>query len=379
MNAITLGNPNLFVKGMVEVVVTDPESGNIIGYDNVASESAVTTSVNMGEITGGIGNPLLINIPDTTRISGSLTSQAFSLQQRALMTGGAITYNSAIPYCETITANASGIINPTKAPVSGYGQTNGGDPWCYVREHGATTYTATAYTIQTIAVGNYKVNGFTGVSGKQYDVFYFTNMIGAQTLALPSNFNPSVASVRLKYAVYAKQNNSVSNGTLQGYLYFIVPRAQFTGDAGIGASQTNNSTTAYDWIALTPDNNMMDCVSCNGDASDYAYYIYVPCTSTLANVKDIAIIGGDISGDYNYLNGLVLSVVLIMDNNTVITPNYSDLDFSSTGSDNITVDKNGKLSCNQGSGGTSTVTVTLQRSPEEGGNLSDSITVTYTP
>lgn len=374
MNAITLGNPNLFVKGMVEVVVTDPESGNIIGYDNVASESAVTTSVNMGEITGGIGNPLLINIPDTTRISGSLTSQAFSLQQRALMTGGAITYNSAIPYCETITANSAGYILTTKAPVSGYGQTNGGDPWCYVREHGATTYTATAYTIQTIAGGNYKVNGFTGVSGKQYDVFYFTNMIGAQTLALPSNFNPSVASVRLKYAVYAKQNNSVSNGTLQGYLYFIVPRAQFTGDAGIGASQTNNSTTAYDWIALTPDNNMMDCVSCNGDASDYAYYIYVPCDNTMVDVADVVIVGGNITGDAEYINSITLPVVLLMKNNTVITPDYSNLTFATSNNEAVGVSNAGKLQAN--GSGDAVISVTLTREASQGGNLVDSITVT---
>ena len=91
MNAIKLGDPNLFVKGIADVTITDYKSGNIIGFDKVASEGSITSSVNMGEITGGIGNPLLLTIPDTTRLTGSLTSQAFSMEQRALTSGGEIT------------------------------------------------------------------------------------------------------------------------------------------------------------------------------------------------------------------------------------------------------------------------------------------------
>lgn len=288
MNAITMGNPNLFVKGMVEVIVTDPETGNIIGYDNVASESAVNTSVNMGEITGGFGNPLLINIPDTTRISGSLTSQAFSLQQRALMTGGSVTQTGVVSYCETITATGT-TLTVTKNPVKAYGQnesdTNG---WCYVREHGAATYPGTNYEIDLTTKN---VVNFTATSGTQYDVFYFVDLLGSQVLALQSSFNPAVATIRLKYGVYSKTNNSVSHGTLVGYLYFVVPRAQFTGDAGIGANQTSNSTTSYDWVALMPDNNMMDCSNCGANSQDYAYYIYAPCGDQSGNVKSFITLG----------------------------------------------------------------------------------------
>lgn len=329
MQAITLGNPNLFVKGMVEVVVTDPTTGNIIGYDNVSTESAVTTSVNMGEITGGFGNPLLMNIPDTTRISGTLTSQAFSLQQRALTTGGKLSYNAVTPFCETVNINdeqGTYVAAITRTPVKAYGQpASDTNCWCYIRPHGMATQSGVNVAINPATNGivnfpaEYVTAGYTS-----FDVFYFVNNASSQALALPSSFNPSVATIRLKYGVYAKQNNTVSHGTLQGYLYFIVPRAQFTGDAGVGANQTTNSTTAYDWTALMPDNGgMMDCVACGGDSADYAYYVYAPCGDVAVSAKNVVIIGGNITATAG--TAVSVPVVLIMNDNTVVTPDYTQI------------------------------------------------------
>ena len=354
MQAITLGNPNLFVKGMVEAIITDPTTGNIIGYDNVSSESAVSSSVNMGEITGGFGNPLLINIPDTTRITGTLTSQAFSLQQRALTSGGTLSYNGTASYCETITANST-TLTVTKQPVKAYGQpASDSKCWCYVREHGSATYVGTNYGVDP---NTKNVDGFTAVSGQSYDVFYFISMASAQVLALPASFNPTVATIRLKYGVYAKQNNSVSNGTLQGYLYFVVPRAQFTGDAGIGANQTNNSTTAYDWTAVMPDSNMMECADCGDNDSDYAYYIYVPCGGDDVSVIGLAVIGGGLS----LANGATkqLPIVYIMDDGSTITPDYTKMTYQSSAVGVASVNTSGQVT---GAGaGDAVITATLAK------------------
>lgn len=356
MQAITLGNPNLFVKGMVEAIITDPNTGNIIGYDNVSSESAVTSSVNMGEITGGFGNPLLINIPDTTRITGTLTSQAFSLQQRALTSGGKVAYNGTASYCEQITASGT-TLTVTKQPVKAYGQLASDTKcWCYVREHGNGTYMGTNYGVNPTSK---QISGFTAVSGTVYDVFYFISMASAQVLALPTSFNPSVATIRLKYGVYAKQNNSVSNGTLQGYLYFVVPRAQFTGDAGIGANQTTNSTTAYDWAALMPDNNMMECADCCcKTGTDYAYYIYVPCGGDDAAVTGIAVVGGGVS----VANGATsqLPILLVMEDGSTVTPDYQTMTYQSSANGVATVNASGQVT--GVSAGNATVSISLAKS-----------------
>lgn len=321
MNSITLGSPNLFVKGMVDVIVTDPSTGNIVGYDNVSSESAVNTSVNMGEITGGLGNALLMNIPDTTRISGTLTSQAFSLQQRALATGGQVNYGGVISYCETVTAGTGGILTTTKAAAKSYAQGSADTTaWAYVRAHGASTFDGAACSIP---VGGNTVSGYVGaVAGQQYDIFYFVNSSTCQVLPLSSNFDPSVVSLTIKYAVYAKVNDKVSNGTLQGYLYLVVPRAQFTGDAGTSANQTSNSTTSYDWTAVLPERTMMECTACGTDTSNYAYYIYAPCEVT-SGIKRIAFVG--VGSDLSYPAGTTFSIptVFVMENGSIVTADYS--------------------------------------------------------
>lgn len=290
MNAITLGDANLFVKGIAEVQIIEPTTGNIIGFDKVASDGAIESSVSMGEITGGIGNPLLITIPDTTRINGSLTSQAFSLRQRALASGGDITYDGVTPIVETITAT-SATLTVSQAPVKHYGQPASDTVgWCYVREKDAGAYQGTNYGVNLST----KVVGFTAVAGKTYEVFYFYQT-GAAKLTLSSNFMPSVATVQYKFPVYAKQNNAVANGTQIGILYFVVPRAQFVGNVGLAANQTTAATTDYSWSALADNDNMPSATSCGNNASPYAYYIYMPCAGIKASAVGLAVVGGSLS------------------------------------------------------------------------------------
>ena len=370
MNAITLGNPNLFVKGMVEAVICDPDSGNIIGYDNVSSESAVTTSVNMGEISGGFGNPLLINIPDTTRISGNLTSQAFSLKQRALASGGEITMGGTIPYCETITA-VNGTLTVTKQPALAYGQASTDTVgWCYVRPHGSQTYQGTNYGVNLLT----KVVDFSANGSDIYDVFYFINSNAAEVLALPSSFSPSVATIRLKYGVYAKQNNSVSSGTLQGYLYFIVPRAQFVGEAGVGANQTSNSTTDYSWTALMPDSTMMECIQCGDRTADYAYYIYCPCDLSSARIVSLGVIGGN---NISFPKGgsARINLIATYDNGYTGVPVYSELTFTSSNPD-FDITANGVVDCDAPIGTTSTAIITVSTGVTGGISITVNATAT---
>lgn len=354
MNAIRLGDPNLFVKGIAEVTITDPKTGNIIGFDKVASEGSITSSVNMGEITGGIGNPLLITIPDTTRITGALTSQAFSLEQRALTAGGNVNYNGLTPVCEHITATGA-TLKVTGNPVKHYAQTaSDATAWCYVRVHGADNYVGTNYGVD---VSTKEVKGFTAVLGTEYDVFYFVENASAKVLELSSNFKPSVATVSYKFNVYAKQNGSVSNGTLQGFLYFIVPKAQFGGDVGIAANQTSNATTDYSWNALADNDNMPSCEGCQENGSPYAYYVYVPCGGAKVAVEALAVIGGAVSVAVN--GKAQIPVKYVMPNGDTVQPTYSDLTYASEATATATVDASGMVT-GKATGNTK-ITITLNK------------------
>lgn len=322
MDAIRLGDPNIFLKGIVEQIYYDPTTGHIIGYDNVATDGAIETDVNLQEITGGFGNPVVGVIPDSTRMTGTYTSAAFSLHTRQMITGGNLHYNAVSPVCETITATGT-TLTVSKTPAKHYAQPlSDVKAWCYVKPVGAATYMGTNYGVD---ITTKQVN-YTAVAGQSYEVFYFTENQSAQVLELPDMFNPSVVTISQKYGVYAKQNSTVSHGTLQGYLYVVVPRAILNGNAGVSANQTDAATTDGSWMALSPDQNMMVCDDCANASKTFAYYIYVPCGGETAAVADLAVIGGGVSVKAN--ETAQIPVVYVMPDGSTQTPTYTNLTYA---------------------------------------------------
>lgn len=340
MDAIRLGDPNLFVKGVAQFIAYDPTTGNIVGYDNVASDSAITSSVNLQEIAGGFGNALVGIIPDTTRLTGTYTSQAFSFATRKLISGGELAYNGISPVCETITATGASL-TVSATPAKHYGQPESDTlAWCYVRESGTPSYMGTNYGID---MATKTVQGLTAITGTSYDVFYFTANASARVLALPSQFNPNLVTVELKYGVYAKQNNAVSGGTFQGWLYVVVPQAILTGNAGLDGNQTTNSTTDNAWMALLPDNTMMDCAACGTDAANLAYYVFVPCAGATSNIEDIAVIGGS-PFRISVGESVTLPIKYVMKDGSLLQPDFSQLAVNiNAGSDTYVSYANGVL------------------------------------
>ena len=354
MNAITLGSPALFSKGVAEQVIYDPQTGNIIGYDNVASDAAITSSVNLQEVTGGIGNAVVGVIPDSTRLTGTYTSQAFSLQTRKLITGGALAYNAVAPVCETIVAN-SATLTVSKTPAKHYGQpASDGTCWCYVKEQGAATYPGTNYAVDP---STKQVQNFVATASHTYEVFYFSVNASAESLAIPAVFNPTNVALSIKYAIYAKQNNAVSGGTLQGWLYVVVPNAILTGDAGISGNQTTNATTDGAWMAMSPDSNGLTCDDCGNAGANLVYYVYVPCGDATQSVVALAVPGGAIS----VADGASkqIPVKYVMDNDTLVQPTYTDLAYESAATGTATVSSAGVVTGE--AAGSTTITITLER------------------
>ena len=355
MNAITLGAPNLFLKGIAEQTYYDPATGNIIGYDNVASDSAISTSVNLQEVVGGMGNALVGVFPDTVRLTGTYTSQAFSLETRRLITGGTLAYNAIAPVCETITVNSGTTLTVSRTPAKHYGQPEGDTKcWCYVKPQGAATYPGTNYQIDPATK---QVVNYAATTGATYEVYYFAANASAQSLAIPDVFNPSSVTVSTKYGVYAKQNNAVTGGTLQGWLYVIVPVAILSGDAGISANQTTNATTDGSWMAMSPDSVGLSCSDCAVSGNPLAYYVYVPCGDAAAGVAALAIPGGGISVAVGQTKQI--PVKYVMPNDTLVQPTYTDLSYTSSATGKATVSSAGVVT--GVATGSATVTVTMNK------------------
>lgn len=366
---ITLGTPNLFLKGIAEQTFYDPATGNIIGYDNVASEAAISTSVNLQEVVGGMGNALVGVFPDTVRLTGTYTSQAFSLETRRLITGGTLAYNATAPYCETITATGA-TLTVTNVPAKHYGQpASDTNCWCYVKEQGAATYSGQNYWIDP---STQNVVNFGATSGHTYEVYYFAPNASAQSLAIPDVFNPTNVTVSTKYGVYAKQNNAVTGGTLQGWLYVVVPVAILSGDAGVSANQTTNATTDGSWMALSPDSTGMSCDDCAMSGNPLAYYVYVPCATSTNDVVALAVPGGAVSVAVG--QSVQIPVKYVMPNDTLVQPIYTDLIYSSSATTKATVNNAGVVT----GIATGSAVVTCRLNKTDGTSLTINCTVTVT-
>lgn len=369
MNAITLGNPNLFLKGIAELMFMDPSTGNIIGFDNVGSDAAVTSSVNLQEVAGGLGNALVGVFPDTVRLTGTYTSQAFSLATRRLITGGTLAYNAVAPVCETITASGT-TLTVSKTPAKHYGQSAADtNAWCYVKPQGAATYPGTNYEIN---IGTKTVVNFAATANQTYEVYYFAQNASAQSLEIPDVFNPTNVTVSIKYGVYAKQNNAVTGGTLQGWLYVIVPRAILNGDAGVSANQTANATTDNSWMALSPDSSGLTCSDCTSSGNGLAYYVYVPCGDAAAGVMALAVPGGGISVAVSQTKQI--PVKYVMPDDTLTQPTYTDLTYSSAATSTATVTSAGVVT--GVAAGNTTVTITLTKADSTTLTTTCAVTVT---
>lgn len=367
MTTFVFGTPNLYVKGIAEQKFFDA-NGNIVAYGKVLSDAAVTTSVNMQEITGYNGT-LAGMIPDTSRMTGTYTNQAFSLEERALATGGTVSYLGIHTVCETITATDE-TLAVTGTPVTAYNQSaNDTFGWCYVRTHGANTYMGTNYGID---LQTKKVQNFAAIAGTTYDVIYFTNNASARQLAIPDTFNPAILSVEIKFGVYAMQNANASQGTFYGWLYVNIPRVQLGGDGGgITGSQTANATGALSWTALPSGDNDLICDTCGQIGGKMAYYVVVPCDNASSAVTQLAVIGDGVTVTVN--GKTMLPIKYVMPDNSIVQPNYKDMTYESAATGTATV-ANGEVT--GVAVGDTTVTATLTKN--DGTALKAVVNVTVT-
>lgn len=312
-----LNNSSLYVKGTADLWAHDVRTGDLLGYTNKIDSSKLSTSCNAGAITAGLGAPVVINIPDGSAFKGEVTAADFSLSARRLATGGTLRYNGTVPYRENITAKDSAL-KVSRKPVPAYGESvDNGCYSCYVGNDGKN------YGVDP---NSKEVQGFVAEIGKTYCVLYYVTIASAQELSIPTNFSPVVARVTVKMAVYQAQGNSDKNGSLAGYLYAFIPRAQFIdGDAGVEGSQTTPANTTWNFSALAYDKTDAECSECANDQSVFGYMVYVPCGDTTQEVEGIIVMRGKVVVKAGAK--AQTPVYYVMPDKSVITPDYSDLTF----------------------------------------------------
>lgn len=315
---IQLNNPYLYVKGTCAVNVSDVASGNVLFASSKIMNNALTTSVDMGEIRAGLGNPIAIQLPSNAAVNLELSTADFNMMGRSMQLGASLKYNGIRPVCTTITASSATLALPEGAlPVANYGYDTA---FAYVNYAGASDF-GTAYPINE----SNQIEGFVAASGTVYNVTYFERQANAQELAISGSFAPGIYHVSTQLAVYSTEGGNTGNrGSQVGWLYIYIPRMQFAGNAETNGNQTDPATTILSGTALAYNETAEACTDCSFPM--LAYMVYVPFSTSGNGLAGMAVVGGGVSVKVNA--SAVLPVKYVMADNTLVQPAYSKLTFT---------------------------------------------------
>lgn len=326
--SINLNNPDLYVKGTCETKFFNPKTNDMVYFSNKMQTSNVASSINLGAINAGPGNPTVIQIPDTPKLDVNMTAADFSLEGRALQVGSPVTYNAPEPIDEVVEA-AGGKLVVSMTPCAPRGAC---DIVCHINKDGK------AYTIDPTTR---EVLGFTPTDGQKYCVHYSALNPSAKELAINTMFAPSVVRAVMKLPVFTKNGTDSMLGSLYGYLYITIPRLQFNGDVSTSGDQTNPATTVMNGTALSYDESCEQGLDCGGSYAQpkLAYMVLVPVGDVTQNVEGLCVIGGAMSVAAG--KTVQCPVKFVMDNDQLVQPDYTLLSYETADQATATVTAGG--------------------------------------
>lgn len=301
-----------YLKGVYEFKFFS-HTRELLYYDNKLTDGNIETSVNMGEITAGIGNVPVILLPDSAKFNITYTAADVDLRSRMLQTGGTLGYNGITDTCEII--NATGTeLTVSATPAIPYGA----DIYaCYVNGDG------TPYQIDPTTK---KVKDFVATAGQTYSVRYYVSKPTSEVLDIKSLFSPHIGTAEIKMPVFASADKSTAKyGSLVGYWHVIAPNFQFGGNAGLNTNQTTAATSSLSGQALAYDDPNGN--ACDSGTPSLVYMVYEPIDPT-EGVEDMIVLGGG-QMDLKVGQTAVIPVKFVMKDGSMSQPDLTALTYQS--------------------------------------------------
>lgn len=325
---INFTDKKLYVKGTCQANLVDPCDGHVVYSSNKFQTGNITTSVTMGEIRAGMGNAIATILPSDSALNVEFTAADFSLAAKAAQVGATLSYGAPVPMCQTIKATGTSITISVEEGVP-TAQAGFSEAFCYVQETGVAgtlSATGTAYPISEAGL----ISDFVSVADHTYKVFYWVNKPTAQIAAISTLFNPQVLHFTAQMPVFSNENCSGNNeGSRVGWLYVIVPRLKLGANAGVVGDQTTADTTSLSGQAIAFDEDIISdtCTDCN--ASELAYYIFVP-DSGAESLIGLAVVGGLV--EVAKSGTAQIPVRFVMENGQLVVPGDYATGFTYTAS-----------------------------------------------
>lgn len=233
-------------------------------------------------------------------------------------------YGAPAPVCEAITAEGATLsVSGTAVAAQGFSKA-----YAYVAESGAANPIGVAGTAYEVGADG-TVQGFAAQSGKTYLVHYFVQNPVAQQLTIYGMFAPAIKHVTAQIAVFNTEGSNAGNrGTQVGWLYYIIPRMQFGGNAATSGDQSAAATTELSGTALTYEQAAATGVCVDCATPELAYLLYVPFDAT-EGIIGLAVVGGAVSLVKSTTKQI--PVKLYMADGSLAQPDFSALTFTATG------------------------------------------------
>ena len=311
---------NLYVKGTASIVMFNTTDDSVLYSSDKLQSNQIQTSVNLGAIQGGLGNPTLINLPDTPNLTIARTAADFSLEAQGLQVGTVPSYNAVVPVRESVTCNSSGVLTVSGTPTVPLGSSTG-------KTVGIVDGVAYEFSEKTITLTSY-------TEGNSYCVMYFVRKLAAQQIDISTLFSPMVVRALITMPVFSSDTGDVSRGSRVGTLYITVPRLQLNGDINIDASQTTASTTVLNATALSFDElQSATGNACSANEPKLAYMsLDLDDEEGYDHVVALVVVNGGVSGEST---AVVDNPLLLLMDNGETEPVADFTDFVFTPAENV--------------------------------------------
>lgn len=366
-----------FTKGIVYAEFFDIATDDLVGFSKYVTDFGLNGSVNAGDIEGGVGNQLIMSIPDTARLEFTAKTADAALNNMALPIGGTVEGGGIIETVIGVVATDTQLtLNNAAQPL---GSANGAVAYV-LTSSGADKANVEANSGKAYSVVNNVIQGFNAVSGNTYCVKYFIQNSSAVKLTIPALFAPKVVRAHFAVNVYAKKSGAdAMASSLYKVRHYFIPRYFFTAGLQDGVSQTTPGSVDLSGKALTYE-DAMQTGNCAGDnAQSYGFIVdeFKGANSSTAAVDGIYFIG---MGDGAELAaGETLALPVKYSVNGVLTDisDMSQVTFSSAATGTAAFNEAGSNVLSGVSAGNTTVTVSVTNSAN-GASYSDTIPVTVT-
>lgn len=320
MSTYTFKPQALFTKGIAYAEFFDVNTGNLLGFTPYATDFGLNGSMNDGDVEGGIGNQLIISLPDTARLAVTCKSADSALNNLALPIGQDVAGYGVVETMTSIAATGTSL--SLANAVAPYGAD---DALCYVLTSSGTDKAAVeaASGVAHVVTGG-TIQGFTAINGNNYCVKYFVNNSSADKLTIPALFQPKVVRAHFAVNVYAQNGSGdAMGGTLVKIRHYYFPRYQFNAPLQVTESQTTPGSTDLSGRCLSYDEALSAGV-CATAAAVYGFIVdeIVGTNTSTAKVEGIYFIG--LGSNYNIEVGDVFTVPVKYDVNGMLT-DISDL------------------------------------------------------